>query len=260
MRAISARLIAGNTPVFDRARAHALQILALERWLGMDMELALQRVVLARHAWLVPALARIYYSHISVGVAFLAYAYTCTPRGAFRRVKCALAMDNALAFVVVTLWRCSPPRLLPPGYGYVDVLHGGLESAAGGAGSGAGGGGSGGSAWTNNRFQLTIAAMPSLHFGTALLLAVYLWRFAPHVVVKVLAPLWPVAMLLTILATANHFLLDAMVGAVIPWLGWRYGGVMARLSVVQDWMLGPVRRRMDIQVEETTEGAKMMVD
>lgn len=254
MRALSARMIAGRTPVFDLARTHALQILWLERWLGINVELALQRFVLGEHPGLMAILARVYYSHICVGVAFLGYAFACTPRSAFRRVRCTLAADNAIAFVVVTLWRCSPPRLLPEEYGYVDVLHGGMP----------GGGSTGGaSAWTNNRFQLTIAAMPSLHFGTSLLLGVYLWRFAPHGVVRAVAPLWPAAMLVTILATANHFVLDAAVGSVIPWFGWRYGGVMARLSVVQDWMFGPVRRRMDIiqgEGEGEYELGKMMVD
>lgn len=246
MRAFSARLIAGNAAIFDTARLHALQILLFERSIGIDMELAVQRLVLERYPFLMHILARVYYSHICVGVAFIVYVYSCTPRAAYKRVRYALAADNAIAFAVISLWRCSPPRLLPLGYGYTDVLHGGMNAG-------------GENAWTHNRFQLTIAAMPSLHFGTALLLAVYLCRHAPHRVVRVLAPVWPAAMLFTIVATANHFLMDAVVGAVIPWLGWRYGGVLGGLSGVQEWMLGPVRRRMNIE-EVDEDGGKVMID
>ena len=95
--------------------------------------------------------------------------------------------------------------LLPKEYGFIDVLHEGPQSA-----------------WTDNRFQLTIAVIPSLHFGNAALVGLCLWRFGPHRVVRCVALLWPAMMLLTVLATANHFVLDAVVGSLIPVSGWRF--------------------------------------
>lgn len=132
-----------------------------------------------------PILANIYYSYITVGVAFLVYtyvhylslppfhtiltcmhhSYTYLPPRIYRTIRRTLATNNALAFLLLSTTRVTPPRLLPPFYGYVDTLYHSADS---------------GSAWTHNRFQLTIAAMPSLHFGTALFLAAYLARFAPH--------------------------------------------------------------------------------
>lgn len=190
-------------------------------------------------------MASVYYAHITVGVTFLAYAYACCPRDAYVRVRRTLALDNAVAFAVLSAWRCCPPRLLPPEHGFVDVLHGGLGTSSD-------------TAWTHNRFQLTIAAMPSLHFGTSLLLGWWLARHSPHGLVRVLAPLWPAAMLPTIVATGNHFVLDAAVGALIPCFGWRYCHVVGELAAVQDWVLAPLRRRMGFELDEEGGGKKML--
>lgn len=240
LRALSARMISGNQAIFDRARDHAIQVLNFEHFLGVDWELSFQQYILNERPGLMPTLARIYYSHICLGIAFLVYMYTFTPARTFQRVRRTIAMDNVFAFFIITLWRCSPPRLLPDEYGFVDVLH---KKSATGAGN----------AWTNNRFQLTIAAMPSLHFGTSLFLAVCIMRFSPHRFLRVLAPLWPAGMLLTIVATANHFLADAAVGAVIPYLGWRYNHVLLRLVPLQDWVFAPLMRRLDLIREEREE-------
>lgn len=168
-------------------------------------------------------LAQVYYSHISLGIVFIIYIYTVLPPPTFQRIRRTIAVDNAIAFIIITLWRCMPPRMLPEEYGFVDVLHGGAK---------------GGSAWTHNKFQLTIAAMPSLHFGTAAFIAWTLTRFSPHRWLRVVAPLWPTMMLLTILATANHFILDAMVGSLVPVLGWRFNRSVLVLMPIQDFVLG----------------------
>ncbi|KAL6357352.1 hypothetical protein LRP88_07511 [Fusarium phalaenopsidis] len=231
LRAFSARMIAGNEAIFTRAQEHALEILDLEHLFGIDIEQRFQSYVMTQQAWLMPYLARIYYSHISLGVCFLVYIYTFLPPSTFRRIRRTIAADNAIAFVIVTVWRCSPPRLLPQEYGFVDILH----SKAGGA-----------NAWNNNRFQLTIAAMPSLHFGTALFFAVCMCRFSPHRFMRVLAPLWPAAMIITIVATANHFLTDAFIGALVPLLGWRYNRMVLILKPVQDFIFAPLISRLDL--------------
>lgn len=219
LRAFSARMIAGNQAVFDRARDHAISILKLEHCLGLDIELGVQQYVLKSIPWLMPYLAKIYYFHISLGICFIIYTYTFLPPGTFQKIRRTIAVDNAIAFVIVTFWRCMPPRLLPGEYGFEDVLHG----AKGG-----------GNAWTHNKFQLTIAAMPSLHCGTALFLAWCICRFSPHRPLRLIAPFWPLAMFITIVATANHFILDAMVGAMVPVIGWRFNRAVLVFKPIQD--------------------------
>ncbi|XEU99167.1 hypothetical protein FSHL1_004454 [Fusarium sambucinum] len=231
LRAASARTIAGNEDIFDRARDHALQILRLESLFGLNIEQRFQAYMMSEQQWLMSILAKIYHSHISVGILFLIYIYTYLPPSTFQRIRRTIAVDNAIAFVIVTLWRCSPPRLLPPEYGFVDVLH----SKPGGS-----------NVWNNNRFQLTIAAMPSLHFGTSLFFAVCMCRFSPHRFMRILAPLWPTAMLITIVATANHFLTDAFIGALVPLLGWRINQAVLVLKPIQDFVFAPLVSRLDL--------------
>lgn len=224
-------MIVGNEAIFNRARDHAISILHLEQWLGVAVEKDFQQWIMKEHAWLLPHLRNIYYSHISLGICFLIYIYTYLPPTTFQRIRRTIAMDNAIAFVIVTSYRCYPPRLLPQEYGFVDILHGKMG---------------GGNVWNNNRFQLTIAAMPSLHFGTALFLCICIMRFSPHRFLRIIAPLWPAAMIVTIVATANHFLMDAAIGAMVPYFGWRYNTAVLILKPVQDWVFGPLIRRLDL--------------
>ncbi|PNP39837.1 hypothetical protein TGAMA5MH_08102 [Trichoderma gamsii] len=235
-RAFTARAIAPYPHIYALAKEHALQLLAIERFLHIDFEQAFQMNMLTNHPCIMPFLRHVYHSHIIVGVVFIVYTYTFLPQPVYRRIRRTIAMDNLIAFVIVSLWRCYPPRMLPPEYGFVDVLHPTATEP--------------GSVWTNNRFRLTIAAMPSLHFGTAVLFAVSLARFSPHAVVRWMAVLWPMVMFVTVVATANHFVLDVVVGAMVPALGWRWNRGVLVLKGVHDWVLSPVTHRMDLEVEE----------
>lgn len=228
-----------------RAQSHALKLLRFESILGINIEQSFQHYILTQHPWLMPILAKVYYSHISIGVCFLVYTYTYLPPSVFQRIRRTIAVDNYIALIVVTMYRCYPPRMLPEEYGFIDVLH---KDAASG------------NAWTHNRFQLTIAAMPSLHFGTALFFAVCLCTFSPHRAVRTIAPLWPTAMLITIVATANHFLMDAAVGALVPFIGWRINEVMLLLKPIQDWVFSPLTRRMDMVEAPLRHGFKELSD
>jgi len=59
------------------AKNNAMRILRIERWLGMDFEHSLQQFVLKRcQAWVMTLLCDVYLAHITVGIAFIGYAYT----------------------------------------------------------------------------------------------------------------------------------------------------------------------------------------
>jgi hypothetical protein len=59
------------------------------------------------------------------------------------------------------------------------------------------------------------AAMPSMHFGWALWAGVALAWLAHRRLVRVLGILYPILTLYVIVVTANHFVLDAVAGAVL---------------------------------------------
>jgi len=221
-RAATAVSIVGNEQIWNQSRSHALAILSFEKKIGLAVEKPIQQWTLESAPRLMSVYAKIYYSHIIVSVAFYVYAYTYFRRESFQRIRRTLAACNLVAFIILSAYRVMPPRLLPERYGFVDVLH---PSD-----------GSSGSAWTHNRFQLTIAAMPSLHFGMASFVAYCLMRFSPHKYLQAFAAVWPTAMLCTILATANHFLLDAMVGALVPVVAWRINKVFLVFRPVEEWL------------------------
>ncbi|EER28593.1 hypothetical protein CPC735_038570 [Coccidioides posadasii C735 delta SOWgp] len=179
-----------------------------------------------------------------------------------------MAVCNLLAFVVFTLWPCMPPRLLsdenvegPIGeiarsYGFVDTVHG-----TGGASS----------VWTQNRFCNQYAAMPSLHFGYSLMIGLTIMTIplAPqhrrsgalsfplsdttYAGYKRCFPSWhrlaclivgfayPFTILVAIVATANHFILDAVAGAFVCGLGWWGNSILLNLLPIEDYFLWALR-------------------
>jgi PAP2 superfamily len=105
--------------------------------------------------------------------------------------------------------------------------------------------------------------MPSLHFGYSLLIGVTIatvplsahskpilsnrvgLRFAlpswRRLVCVVLGVAYPLAILAAIIATANHFVLDAVAGACVCVLGWKANSVLLNLLPVEDYFLWMLR-------------------
>jgi len=123
------------------------------------------------------------------------------PRSRYQQVRRTIAVDNFFAFAVLTVYRCTPPRLMPESYHFVDVLHPVDEG--------------GPNFWASNPFQLTLAAMPSLHFGTSLLIGLSLVLYGKHLLVRIIATLYPAAIFFVVLGTANHWVLDYGVGVLV---------------------------------------------
>src|SRR2546423_967476 len=59
------------------------------------------------------------------------------------------------------------------------------------------------------------AAVPSLHFGYALLVGVGMATLARRRVVRIAGAIYPLVMLFVIVATGNHFFFDAAAGAIV---------------------------------------------
>jgi hypothetical protein len=65
----------------------------------------------------------------------------------------------------------------------------------------------------------TYAAMPSRHFGSRLLVGIAVFRATTNPFVRIGADLLPVAMVVAVVATASHFVLDAVAGAAVALAG-----------------------------------------
>jgi hypothetical protein len=252
MRAYTATYINSSperkAAIHEMAKENALHLLRLEEMLGLNIEQPLQNFILTRcPQWVMTVLCDVYLAHITVGIAFLGYGYTCAPslipyhmtqinrsryfpRHRYQQMRRTIAIDNFLTFFVLTLYRCTPPRLMPPSFNFNDVLHPRPGESVGQP-----------SDWANNRFQLVIAAMPSLHFGTSLLVGISIALWGRHTFLRSIAPFYPMTMLLVVLATANHWVLDCVAGVMVVATGLSLNWIMLVLRPIEEWVFWALR-------------------
>ena len=184
------------------AIAHAAGLWRAERWLHVDIEPSLNHLAAAR-----PALAETagyYYglAHFIVTPLVLAWLWLRLP-AAFGPLRSALVLATTAANVVFWTWPVAPPRFAVPGVADVLVRYRILGA---------------GDAHGPDSLVNLYAAMPSLHVAWAAWSAVAIvaatrgrWRY--------LAWLYPAATTVVVLATANHFVLDAAAGLAVNALG-----------------------------------------
>jgi hypothetical protein len=181
------------------ALAHGYGVLHLERALGLDPELTLNRW-LAAHRTLGLILADYYdNAHFIVTLGLLGWLWY-RRADIYRPLRNTLVSINVLGFVVFWLYPTAPPRLLA-GSGFDDVVA--STHALGGWHSGA-------LATAANQF----AAMPSLHMAWAVWCSLVLWSLSGRLWVRIVAVIYPCVTCVAVLATGNHFLLDVLAGVV----------------------------------------------
>lgn len=202
------------------AVARAWDLLRFEQSLQIDVELWLNHAT-NKITWLIVAMNYFYATmHFIVTIGVFVWLYRWHP-GRYRPMRTALFVTTALALFGYFFYALAPPRLLV-GSGFIDtvVVHNTWGSMA-----------SGDLQSLSNQF----AAMPSMHAGWSLWCGIAIVAFAQHRPVKILGALYPVATLIVIMATGNHFLLDAVVG----WLTLAAGFAIQRLLHGQRAMAAP---------------------
>jgi hypothetical protein len=194
------------------AAGHALSVVSAERALGLFHERAVQAVFTPWDS--VTDAFNTYYggTHFLVPAAILAWLVLRHPER-YARARTALAVMTAVAFVCFWLYPVAPPRLLPAGFGFVDTLR------AGGSGHM--------EASLINTAGDQYASMPSLHVAWAVWCALALYPVVRHWALRVLVVAYPLMTTLVVVATGNHFFLDAVAGTLLAGLTW---AVVSRLS------------------------------
>ena len=187
------------------AFANARDIVRFEEWLGMPFEDDLQALLLD-HPTLVQSLNWYYILfHFPAAIGLLLWLYLRHPLH-YRSFRNLMAFVTFSALLVHLVYPLAPPRMMA---GFVDTMErwgpniyppNALEGAAN-----------------------QIAAMPSLHFGWAIIEAI--------AVISVLNSRWrwlivihPALMTLSIIATANHWWIDAAAAGLLVVAGiglWR---------------------------------------
>jgi PAP2 superfamily protein len=187
------------------AQGHTDDIVALERHLHLFGERAVQNAVGVIPG--VPTLLGIAYIllHFVGTGAFLVWLHR-RHREHFPLVRNTLIGATAVALVIYVLYPVAPPRLA--GLGFVDtVTHSAKVNLS--------------SDMLGSLYN-PFAAVPSLHFGYALLVGLTIAAVSQGRLGKVIGWSYPVVMLLVIVGTGNHFFFDAAGGAVAIGIGFLF--------------------------------------
>lgn len=230
-----ARLLIGpsDAVAFDNAD----RVLGLEHLLRLPAELQVQDLLLSSDA--LTRAANLFYAfvHFPATGIVLIWLFVRARRTYFE-VRTVLVLMTGAALAIHTAFPLAPPRMFGE-LGFVDtaaVYGPTVYHAAPQADSVA------------NQF----AAMPSLHFGWAVVVAIGLIR-AGRSRLRWLSVLHPITTLLVIVGTANHYWLDAAVAGAL---------LVAADVAVRRWqavrrLAQPVRWRRRVQLQPPADGVPL---
>lgn len=266
-KVVSTRIF--TTSIIDVAQAHGLSVLEFEQFswasfLFLWKEHEVQQWFMGGHQTALTVLNRAYaLIHIpgTVGSvtpltttlfgllktnifhSFIAWYYYIAPSHAtFASIRRTLTLTNLFAFLTFTLYPCMPPRLLPPEYGFVDsVRHDNATSI-----------------WMSGNFVNSLAAMPSMHFGYAFVIGctmVYHSGIFRRTLEKgetkkgwigkifycLVGLGYPSMILITIVATANHYWMDALMATIVAAVAYLCNGIFLTLLPIEDLLLWVLR-------------------
>jgi hypothetical protein len=192
-----ARRLVANDEGRAKAARNAQKVAALERRLGLHVEPAFQRTLL-RHTGLCHVLNVGYVSLnvlLTVGVPMRLF-YRGDRR--FPWLRRAVAFSILGASPIFYLVPCDPPRTLDHLEDTIKDISG-LDLDSG---------------WVAQLYN-PIAAFPSIHMAFAVVTAAGVRRTSDYAAVRAAAALYPPAVAYTVLATANHYVLDAVAGTAL---------------------------------------------
>ncbi len=188
------------------AEQNALDLLAAERFLGIDIEAAAQGLIIERPV-LVTFFNWVYvWGHWPV-LGVVAVWLFANHRATFFRYRNALVLSGLFGLVVFALYPVAPPRLLD--IGMVDTVHD-----------------------LSTSYQILqppslvnqYAAMPSFHVGWNVLVTLAVFHATRNVELRGAAAFGSALMLMSVVLTANHYLVDAVAGVAIVSVAWVVGG------------------------------------
>jgi PAP2 superfamily len=190
------RLLKANQTARRRAAVNAERVVALERRLGFHVEPDLQAALLPRRRLL--AVLNVAYVTLNVGltVGWLMRLFRRRDPD-FHRLRRAAAFATLGAQPVFLFFPVAPPRTLDH---FVDTIAdvSGVDLDRG----------------LVAKLYDPIAAMPSIHVAYAVVTAAGIAATSDSPTSRALARGYPPLVALVVFATANHYVLDAFVGAL----------------------------------------------
>lgn len=181
------------------ALLHAIDVIRLQDAIGVAVEPSVQAWAFARDP--LATLASVLYLglHLPVTAVFFVWLWR-RRRLAYAPVRNVFLAANGLALIVYALYPVAPPRLVR-----ASGLHDALQTTAGVDLHG------GILAGLFNPY----AAIPSMHVAYAVLIGWVVWRLGDGHLLRLAGAAYPVLIVFIVVATGNHYVLDALAGAAM---------------------------------------------
>lgn len=186
-------LTQGSVP---RAVSDALGVMRLERLLGIDVEQPVQALIGGSHTLVDLANGLYIWGHWPLLLVGGVLLFRLAPRH-YYRLRSVCLLSGALGLAVFAMFPVAPPRLAPSGLEDTIALHAAAYRTV-----------------LPPALVNEYAAMPSFHAGWNLVLGIELFRSTRRLALRAFAAVMPVAMAFAVVATANHYVLDVVAGAL----------------------------------------------
>jgi hypothetical protein len=196
---------------------NASRLIHVEQQLHIFHEAFLQQLILPK-VWMVDFFNYLYiWGHLPVIIAVALWLYT-RHRDKYALFRNAFLISGLLALIGFATVPLAPPRYMPE-FGFTNTIVNAQSYYA----------------FQNPKIVNQYAAMPSLHFGWDLLVAIAIGSNVRMRPLKMLAAVMPLVMLSGIVMTANHYFLDAAAGGFVALLALGIAWVL-RKAVARDRM------------------------
>ncbi|MER5950661.1 phosphatase PAP2 family protein [Streptomyces sp. NPDC001904] len=193
-----------------KALRNADWIWSVEHHLGIAVEQSVNHAVNSV-SWLIVGMNYYYATlHFVITLGVLVWLFRRHP-GRYAATRLVLFATTAVALVGYYFFPLAPPRLMTGGH-FVDTVA--VHETWGSMASG-----------NLKNMSNQYAAMPSMHIGWSLWCGLTIFALASAPWARILGLLYPAATLTVIVATANHFWLDAVGGMLCL----AFGFLVARL-------------------------------
>jgi hypothetical protein len=185
------------------ALANGVFFMNLEKALGIWWEPWIQARVSSVDP-LMTLLVWVYqYAHLPIIIGAMVWVFT-QRRGWWILYRNWFLAMNFVAVIVFALLPTAPPRMIfTSGVADINFLHGVRQHIL-----------------ENGLLANPFAAMPSLHFGYALFIGIMLYTLVHGRWTRYLGFAYAVVVLVAIVATGNHFIIDAGAGALVVLAAW----------------------------------------
>ena len=185
-------------PNWAQAFANARRVVSLEQVLGLAWEQSVQRAFLALPD-VVSALNVFYFvgHFVFTGIFFL-WLYHRSREG-FRSFRDGFLVATAISVAVHWLFPTAPPRLAGVGLQDTLLVLSGIDIGSP----------------TSSALSNPVAAVPSLHAAYAVGVGIGMIVYGRWLAVRLAGALYPPLVVLTIVVTGNHFVLDAVAGIAV---------------------------------------------